>query len=254
MTIPRSSDELLASQIAYYRAHAPKYDDWWFRRGDHDLGDEFREAWERDIATVHHALEELGHLGEVLEFAGGTGNWTTKLVERADSVTVVDASPEAVAIAREKVTGPVEWVLTDILSFRPDRRYDTVFFSFWLSHVPESRFDAFWQLVADCLAPRGRVFFVDNAHPDHGLRVTSDLFRPGTEDRDSVLGIHSVTDLRTGVSTRTAADGETHELVKIWWEAEELESRLRDLGWDIDVALTDWAFIHGHGTRQTSDR
>jgi hypothetical protein len=29
----------------------------------------------------------------------------------------------------------------------PDRRYDVVFFGFWLSHVPLERFDAFWSMV-----------------------------------------------------------------------------------------------------------
>jgi hypothetical protein len=35
---------------------------------------------------------------------------------------------------------------------------------FWLSHVPLERFGAFWSLVDECLAPGGRVFFVDDAH------------------------------------------------------------------------------------------
>jgi hypothetical protein len=38
-----------------------------------------------------------------------------------------------------------------------------VFFGFWLSHVPLGLFEPFWSLVADCLEPGGRVFFVDDA-------------------------------------------------------------------------------------------
>jgi hypothetical protein len=30
------------------------------------------------------------------------------------------------------------------VAWRPDRRYDVVFFGFWLSHVPLERFAAFW--------------------------------------------------------------------------------------------------------------
>jgi demethylmenaquinone methyltransferase/2-methoxy-6-polyprenyl-1,4-benzoquinol methylase len=246
------TDDLLARQIAYYRAHAPMYDDWWFRRDRYDLGDAFRLGWETEIAAVQAFLDDLGGLGEVLELAGGTGNWTAELVGRADGVTVVDAAPEAVAIARDKVAGPVEWLIADIFEFRPTRRYDTVFFSFWLSHVPEHRFDEFWGLVAECVRPGGRVVFVDNAHPSHGRHVVP--HRRFRWDGDAVggtrvEGIDSVTNLKTGISTRTAADGDTYDIVKVWWEPDALQARLGELGWEFHVALTDWAFLYGHGTR-----
>lgn len=116
------SDDVIASQIAYYRAHAPKYDDWWLRRGRHDLGKEFRDSWNAQIETVRIALGGLAPLGDVLEFAGGTGNWTRELADLSDSVTVVDASPEAVEIAKQKISlGKVSWHLSDIFQYRPDR-------------------------------------------------------------------------------------------------------------------------------------
>jgi demethylmenaquinone methyltransferase/2-methoxy-6-polyprenyl-1,4-benzoquinol methylase len=37
-----------------------------------------------------------------------------------------------------------------------------VFFGFWLSHVPASRFDAFWTDVQTALEPGGSAFFVDS--------------------------------------------------------------------------------------------
>jgi SAM-dependent methyltransferase len=125
-----TADEVLASQIAYYRAHAPEYDDWWFCRGRHDLGPERRESWVTEIGSLREALTAAAPLGDVLEFAGGTGNWTRELTSLAESVTVVDASPEAVDITRRKVSGNVLWRLTDIFEFRPERTYDVVFFSF----------------------------------------------------------------------------------------------------------------------------
>jgi len=36
-------DGLLAEQIAYYRARAPEYDDWWERRDRYYQGPEFFE-------------------------------------------------------------------------------------------------------------------------------------------------------------------------------------------------------------------
>lgn len=244
-------DELLDSQIAYYRAHAPKYDDWWFRNNRHDLGEEFRSRWESNIGAVRSALHRCAPLGAVLEFAGGTGNWTRELTQLGDSVLVVDASPEAVAIAREKVTGNVTWDLQDIFGYQPYRRYDTVFFGFWLSHVPLDRFEDFWAIVDASLAPGGRVFFIDNAHPQHGRDVVPAIFDSSADGR-IIDGIDSATDLATGVSTRKAADGNTYEVVKIWWEPAELQARLDRLGWDFEVAATEWAFIYGQGSRRSS--
>src|SRR5262249_46414502 len=58
----------------------------------------------------------------------------------------------------------VRFVLADLFGWRPDRRYEVVFFGFWLSHVPTERFASSWTLVADCLEPDGRVFFVDDGY------------------------------------------------------------------------------------------
>jgi SAM-dependent methyltransferase len=243
------SNDVVTSQIAYYRAHAPRYDDWWLRERRHDFGDEFRQKWTSEISRLRISLSEVAPFGEVLEFAGGTGNWTVELARVATSITVVDSSRETADIAREKVaTGNVTWVIQNIFDYRPERLYDTVFFSFWLSHVPPELFDRFWSLVADCVAPGGRVVFIDNAHPS--LPGNEHEFpTPADPTSTSVAGIDGVTDLTTGISTRLAADGSTYDLIKIWRTPDDLETRLKTLGWDIRVSTTDWAFIFGHGSR-----
>ena len=120
MSEPANVDDLLASQIDYYRADAPKYDDWWSGTGKHDHGDRYRQSWESEIAALRAALTARAPLGDVLEFAGGTWKWTAELVPLADSVTVVDAAPEAVAVAQRKVRSEkVAWVIDDIFGHRP---------------------------------------------------------------------------------------------------------------------------------------
>jgi hypothetical protein len=37
--------ELLEGQLAYYRARADEYDDWFLRRGRHDRGPEWNRRW-----------------------------------------------------------------------------------------------------------------------------------------------------------------------------------------------------------------
>jgi trans-aconitate methyltransferase len=70
-------------------------------------------------------------------------------------VTAVDAAPEMLALARQRVGDlPVEFIEADVFAWMPPRRYDTVFFAFWLTHVPLARFAAFWSMMgADQATP-----------------------------------------------------------------------------------------------------
>lgn len=248
--------ELLESQIEYYRARVPEYDDWWFRRGRYDVGAAFATRWEDEVERVRSAFDAFAPKGDVLELAAGTGNWTLELARHADRITAVDAAPEAFESARqklesqklEKAPAEVEWVVADLFEWKPPRRYDVVFFSFWLSHVPLARFDEFWSLVDAALEPGGRVFFLDNAHPSLGGPVVPRRLR---QEGSKVEGVEGWTDLETGISTRTTLDGRAFEIVKVFWEPEPLRRRLAAMGWDIEVLTTNWAFLYGQGARRS---
>jgi SAM-dependent methyltransferase len=159
-------DGLLAEQVRYYHARAPEYDDWWFRRGRHDEGPGANARWFREVEALEAALDRFHPAGDVLELACGTGLWTRRLARRANRLTAVDASPEVLALNASRVAdGNVEYVQADLFDWSPPRRFDVCFFSFWLSHVPERRFDAFWRMVRTALRPGGRVFLIDSAQP-----------------------------------------------------------------------------------------
>src|SRR5437899_3305043 len=114
--------------------------------------------WHEDIDEVDAALELFAPRGSVLELAAGTGLWTRKLVRLADRVVAVDANAETLAFN----TAEAELVVADVFEWDPQEAFDVVFFGFWLSHVPEERFDGFWQTVRSALAPGGRIFLVDS--------------------------------------------------------------------------------------------
>ena len=97
---------------------------------------------------LSEALDAFRPTGRVLELACGPGTWTGQLVRHATDVTAVDASAEMLGIASARVGKQrVRFVLADLFGWRPDRRYDVVFFGFWLSHVPPERFASFWSLL-----------------------------------------------------------------------------------------------------------
>lgn len=212
-------------------ARAAEYDEWWQRRGRYDRGPGDALEWDRQIQQVSHAVDRFGRWGEVLELAGRTGWWSQHLAQRAASLTVIDSSNETLSINRQRVGRPdVTYIVGDVFRWSPDRTYDTVFFSFWLSHVPRELFTAFWALVASCLRPGGRAFLIDNRRDP--TRTAQDPYVIAEAD---------------DVQRRRLSDGSEHRVVKVFYEPEELAQRLRQLGWDSRLAGT-LRFVYGSAT------
>jgi SAM-dependent methyltransferase len=235
---PADSADLLAEQRAFYRARAPEYDDWWQRRGRYDDGPDDAAEWNRQVQLVVQALDIFRPVGDILELAGGTGWWSQRLAQTATSLTVVDSSDETLRINRARVGQPpgksVTYIVADIFDWRPDQRYDTVFFSFWLSHVPRRLVEAFWALVESCLRPGGRAFLIDNRRDP--TRVVQDPY---------------IIDEADDVQRRRLDDGSEHRVVKVFYEPDDLAERLRRLGWVADVAGTP-RFIYGSAVKSAS--
>ncbi len=215
-------DELLAEQLAYYRARAPEYTE--TAIPEFPMGQLLRGR----NATLA-ALHAFRPAGEVLELACGPGTWTPALLEHADRITAIDGAPEMLDLARSNVnTDRVRFIQADVFAWESDRLYDVVFFGFWLSHVPPERFEPFWRLVDRCLRPGGRVAFVDDAHrtPDELVDgVASSLIR------------------------RELNDGTAYRAVKVPHTPESLQSDLTRLGWEIQVSFLEDPFFWGEGGR-----
>jgi demethylmenaquinone methyltransferase/2-methoxy-6-polyprenyl-1,4-benzoquinol methylase len=223
-------EELLADQVGFYRARAPKYDEWWQRRGAYAVGLEMAREWDHQLDQVEQALSSFSVSGDVLELAGGTGWWTERLARSAARLTVVDSSPEALELNRKRAARTdIKYVVDDVFTWVPNRTYDVVFFSFWLSHVPRSRFAAFWSMVRSCLSPRGRVFLIDNHSDPLPHRKMEDPY---------VLQYHPDRHIRH------LGDGRQYNVVKVMYEPDELEEQLDGLGWAAQIKATRW-FLYG---------
>jgi demethylmenaquinone methyltransferase/2-methoxy-6-polyprenyl-1,4-benzoquinol methylase len=208
--------DVLAEMKRYYAERAPEYDDWWYRRGRYTRDPERERRWLLDVAELEERLRRFAPQGDVLELAAGTGIWTRRLVPTADRVVAVDANAETLALN----TPAAELVVADIFSWRPPQQFDVVFFSFWLSHVPEGRFAEFWALVRSALRPDGRVFLIDSGPPE-------------------VAG-------EGELQVRQLADGREFTIVKRFWQPDELAERVADLGFELDLRLTrNGLFLNG---------
>ena len=222
-------EEVLAEQRLYYRERAGEYEDWWYRRGRYEHGPEADGRWFAEAAELQTALEAFAPAGRVLELACGTGLWTARLAARAASVTAVDASAEALQLARAKVDAQnVSFLQADLFEWEPDGRYDVCFFSFWLSHVPRELLGTFWAKVQRAVGVDGRVFLIDSARSVRASARDHDLGDPGEE-----------------LALRRLADGREYRIVKHWFEAAALERTLFDLGWSARIGATAEFFVYG---------
>lgn len=229
-----ADDALLTEQLDYYRARAGEYDRWWNREGRCDRGTEANARWFAEAAALERVLEHFDPRGNVLELACGTGLWTRHLVGYADRLTAVDGSAEVLAINRARVEDSrVEYRHVDIFNWLPEpASFDACVFSFWLSHVPEERFAAFWAMVGLALRPGGRVLFIDSARTDR-----------------STAADHHLPEADEATMTRRLDDGRAFRIVKRFYEPRALESSLASLDWTFEVGTTGEFFIYGTGVK-----
>ena len=217
-------EQVIASQRRYYDLRAP--DD-----ADISRPSDRRGRGLLDASTVRRVVDELAPTGNVLELASGTGAFTRELARHARSLTCLDGSPRMLELNRQIVGDPrIEYVCADIFDWQPQHLYDVVFFGFWLSHVPPTRFDDFWSLVETCLAPGGRVGFVDE-----------------DERAASLEASRSSDDVPT--ARRRLGDGRTFDIVKVFWNEADLQRRLSRGGWRAEVQPLAATCLHGVATR-----
>ncbi len=227
------STTLLQEQIDYYRARASEYDEWFYRQGRYDHGDE-NTQWFAEVEVIQQALHALSSQDRILELACGTGIWTQELVKLGTHITALDASPEMININRAKVqSDKVTYQQADLFAWQPTQTYDMVFFSFWLSHVPSEKLYSFLEMVSTALKPKGILFLIDSR------RVAS-----------STAKDHHIPDEGTSL-TRRLNDGREYQIVKIFYEPTTLESHLAEAGISGQVNQTDNYFIHAQGHKRT---
>jgi SAM-dependent methyltransferase len=225
-------DRLLEEQTRYYEDRAPEYEDVWYRRGPYDLGSEGNARWFEETARLEAAADAFGATGEVLELACGTGLFTRRLVREATRLTAIDVSKGVLEINRRRVADPsVVYVHGDLFEWEPPagRRYDAIFSSFLLSHIPPSRFAEFWGRLGRWLEPGGRVFICDDLE--------------GGEARPSNPG-RSVEKGPRFLHRRRLRTGREYTIVKVFYRPERLAAALADLGWDCEIGTTGDEFFH----------
>jgi 2-polyprenyl-3-methyl-5-hydroxy-6-metoxy-1,4-benzoquinol methylase len=226
-------DKIIQEQIAYYRARANEYDEWFYRLGRYDRGEEINQRWFNEVDVVKQALQKVGQKNSILELASGTGIWTQELLKIGKKITAIDASEEVIEINRTKLNSPkVEYHQIDLFAWEPDTEYDLLFFSFWLSHVPPQLLESFLTKVYKCVRVGGQVFIVDSR------------FEP-----TSTANNHILNDDGSIYKSRKLNNGQEYQIVKIFYQPDELQNKLTEVGLKADVKVTENYFIYASGRK-----
>lgn len=154
-------------------------------------------AWDRRYADTElvwsaepnrFVAAELGGLppGRALDLAAGEGRNALWLAGRGWRVTAVDFSPVAIDKGRrlaQRAGLTVDWVVADVLTYRPDAAFDLVLVAYL--HLPPAEMSAAWSVAVRALAPGGVLFAVghDRTNLDEGTGGPQDpalLHDPGT--------------------------------------------------------------------------
>jgi ubiquinone/menaquinone biosynthesis C-methylase UbiE len=225
---------VIQEQIAYYRARAGEYDEWFYRLGRYDMGETDNQRWFDDAEMLMQKLHALGPLNTALELASGTGIWTRELLKIARHITALDAAPEVLAINREKLGNPahVTYEQVDLFAWQPAQEYDLVSFTFWLSHVPPDALDDFLAKIQRATRRGGKIFMVDSRRIQTGTAKDTPI-----EERDDHFQV------------RKLNDGTTYQIVKIFYEEDFLREKLAQYGFTGEVGMTDY-FIYAIATRE----
>jgi demethylmenaquinone methyltransferase/2-methoxy-6-polyprenyl-1,4-benzoquinol methylase len=172
-----------------------------------------------DLARLRTDLPALFDGERVLELACGTGYWTPLIAARAESVVAVDYNEETLQLARTKPYPKknVTFQQADAYALPAwPEKFSACFAGFWWSHVPLGRLDEFLSQLKRHLVPGARVAFLDNRYVAGSSTPVSRRDAEGN-----------------GYQQRRLDDGTSHEVLKNFPTAREMEKRLGRHGSDV---------------------
>ena len=233
---PDEISRILEETKEYYRQRASQFADWHRHTGRYEGGPELDVSYFEEAKILFAALDAEGLQGNILEIASGTGIWTEAVAKTSSSLTALDSSQEMLERCRLRLgSNPkMRYILADFYEWAPDKTYDAVTFSFWISHVPASKLDEVVAKISECLRPRGKIFFVDQQPQALKNEV---LDQPGGE-----------------VAWRTLENGRRFKVFKHFYTPEEIRTSFLAHGIKIKVNNSPTHFFYAQGEKVPQEK
>ena len=199
---------------SYYAARAPEYDNVYLK-----------PERQPDLRAIEQWLPPIFAGANVLEVACGTGYWTQFIAPAAAHVVALDATPETIRLAAQRVSeDKVRLYVGDAYALPHfDAKFDAAFAGFWFSHVPKQRRREFMRGLSSALKPGAKIVMLDNRYVD---------------DNSSPIIEHDIQG--NTYQERSLIDGTTYRVLKNFPSEAELRILAVDLG--REVTFTSWQY------------
>ena len=128
-----------------------------------------------DLAKASELLQGIFTGQDILEIACGTGYWTERIAQTAQSIMATDINDAALAIAMQKEyqKNNTQFAVADIYNFSGVPKYGALFAGFILSHIEHQQTSKFIKTINSFVKPGGIVVLMDNIFvEDSSLPVT----------------------------------------------------------------------------------
>ena len=197
----------------YYAARASEYDRVYAK-----------PERQQDLRSIERWIAARLSGRRVLEVACGTGYWTQFIAPAAASVVALDAAPETLKIARNRVPANVSLIEDDAYTLGQVKgSFDAAFAGFWFSHVPLNRRKDFIQRLGSLLETNATVIFLDNVFVEGS---STPICRTDPSGNTYQL--------------RELEDGSQYEVMKNFAREQELLDLLVDIG--DNARVTHWQY------------
>jgi demethylmenaquinone methyltransferase/2-methoxy-6-polyprenyl-1,4-benzoquinol methylase len=202
---------MMASQdlmIRYYERRQPEYEAVYAK-----------PERQEDLAWLEEGLLRLVAGRRVLELACGTGYWTRRMAPVAASVHATDASAQLAAAALDScAAGNVTTATLDAYDIPSSPEVDCVVAGFLYSHVSVAKRRPLLAGIAEAVRAGTRVVLFDNCH----VEGSNTPIARRTAEGDTY-------------QHRTLEDGSSHEVLKNFPRADELEALFGEFFGEVSV-------------------
>ncbi|UAY54436.1 class I SAM-dependent methyltransferase [Arachidicoccus terrestris] len=181
--------------VNYYRDRAQEYEKVYHKPE--------RQA---DLKKLISVLQSLFFHKEVLEIACGTGYWTERIAQTANSILATDINKTVIDIAKNKrYKSCVTFEVSDIYDLNPIRKHESLFGGFIWSHILLQELDHFITKVSGLVKPGGTLVFIDNNYIEGSSHMITK-----SDDRGNTYQTRT---LETGASHLVLKNFPTREFV-----------------------------------------
>lgn len=194
---------------AYYNDRAKEYDKVYLNPDE-----------QPDLAAATSLFQELFAQKTVLEIACGTGYWTQRIAQVAQSILATDINESVIDIARSgKNPDNVRFQKADMYTWNTAVRYDALFGGFIWSHIPLQDLDDFLQHTAGFVRPNGTMVFIDS--------------KPVKNSKHDIRNISHTDEHGNTFQARALENGSKYLVMKNFPTPEFLTQKLSNISTDI---------------------